>query len=58
MSCNHCANNVQKNLEKLEGVKSVRVDLASEAAYVEGDASYEEVVSTIERLGFEVIKEA
>ena len=57
MSCNHCANNVQKNLEKLEGVKSVRVDLASEAAYVEGDASYEEVVSTIERLGFEVIKE-
>lgn len=56
MSCNHCASNVQKNLEKLEGVKSVRVDLASEAAYVEGDVSHEEVVTTIERLGFEVIK--
>jgi copper chaperone CopZ len=58
MSCNHCANNVQKGLERLEGITSARVDLATETAYIEGNASNEAVVSTIERLGFEVIKEA
>lgn len=57
MSCNHCANNVQKNLEKLEGVTNVRVDLSTESAYLEGKVSNEEVITTIERLGFEVIKE-
>ena len=58
MSCNHCANNVQKGLERLEGITSARVDLATETAYIEGNASNEAVVSTIERLGFEVIKKA
>jgi uncharacterized membrane protein YraQ (UPF0718 family)/copper chaperone CopZ len=58
MSCNHCANNVQKGLERLEGITSSRVDLATETAYIEGNVSNEAVVSTIERLGFEVIKEA
>ena len=58
MSCNHCANNVQKGLERLEGITSARVDLATETAYIEGNASNEAVVNTIERLGFEVIKEA
>ena len=58
MSCNHCANNVQKGLERLEGITSARVDLATETAYIEGNVSNEAVVSTIERLGFEVIKEA
>lgn len=57
MNCNHCVNNVQKNLEKLEGVTTVRVDLTTESAYLEGNVSNEEVIATIERLGFEVIKE-
>ncbi|MBR6538613.1 MAG: permease [Bacteroides sp.] len=58
MNCNHCVNNVQRNLAQLESVKSVQVDLTTETAYIEGDVSNEEVISTIERLGFEVIKEA
>lgn len=56
MSCNHCVNNVQMNLTKLEGVTSVQVDLSNGMAIVEGEATDEEIISTIERLGFEVIK--
>lgn len=56
MSCNHCVSSVQKGLERLEGVTSVRVDLGSETAYLEGNISDEEVIATIERLGFEVVK--
>ena len=53
MMCNHCRANVEKNLKALDGVESVEVDLASGIAAVEGDVSDEEVVKTIEGLGYQ-----
>ena len=53
MMCNHCRANVEKNLKALEGVENVEVDLASGMAVVEGDVSDEEVVKTIEGLGYQ-----
>ncbi|MBQ6083217.1 MAG: SO_0444 family Cu/Zn efflux transporter [Bacteroidales bacterium] len=52
MMCNHCRANVEKNLKALEGVNNVEVDLASGTAVVEGDVSDEEVIRTIEGLGY------
>ena len=51
--CNHCRANVEKGLKALEGVENVEVDLASGMAVVEGDVSDEEVVKTIEGLGYQ-----
>ncbi len=51
--CNHCCDNVEKGLKALEGVENVEVDLASGMAVVEGDVSDEEVVKTIEGLGYQ-----
>ena len=53
MMCNHCRANVEKGLKALEGVENVEVDLASGMAVVEGDVSDEEVVKTIEGLGYQ-----
>jgi hypothetical protein len=53
MMCNHCRANVEKGLKALEGVENVEVDLASGMAIVEGDVSDEEVVKTIEGLGYQ-----
>ena len=53
MMCAHCQANVEKNLAAIEGVKSVKVDLKSGVAYVEGDVASEVIIAKIEQLGYE-----
>ena len=55
MMCAHCQANVEKNLAAIEGVKSVKVDLKSGVAYVEGDVAREVIIAKIEQLGYEYI---
>lgn len=58
MMCNHCKSNVENSLSKIEGVTSVRVDLAEGAAYVEGDGVESSAIITVIRdLGYEYIEE-
>lgn len=52
MACNHCKANVERRLGSLEGVASVKVDLASGMAEVEGTAAPEAVVAAVEALGY------
>ena len=53
MSCNHCRANVERALSALEGVESVRVDLASGTAAVTGPVDPARVVATVCELGYE-----
>lgn len=52
MSCNHCKTSIEKNIGKLEGVTSVKVDLDDGYVYVEGNLSEQAFQQTIEELGF------
>lgn len=55
MMCAHCQANVEKKLAAIDGVKSVKVDLKSGIAYVEGDVAPEVIIAKIEQLGYEYI---
>ena len=58
MMCNHCKANVEKGLAQIEGVESVRVELAEGTAYIKGEnVEPETVIATIKSLGYEYIKE-
>lgn len=52
MTCNHCTAMVKKNLEKLPGVESVTVDLASGEAKIDGAPDMKAVREVIDDLGF------
>lgn len=53
MMCNHCRANVEKNLQNLKGVEKVEVDLASGIAVIEGEITDDEVIKTIESIGYQ-----
>lgn len=55
MTCNHCRNNVEKALSKVEGVEKVEVDLPSGRATIYGKADKGTLVKTVESIGFEAI---
>ena len=58
MMCNHCKANVEKNLAKVEGVESVRVELTEGAAYIQGkNVDPEKIIETIKSLGYKYIQE-
>lgn len=60
MSCAACAAKIEKNLNKLEGVKQAAVNFAIEKAVVEYDDTaigVEKFDEVIKKLGYEVIKE-
>lgn len=54
MSCGHCTAMVKKNLSKLEGVKSVDVDLSTGEARIDGKPDMAKVTEVIDDLGFEI----
>lgn len=56
MECNHCKNNVETNLAKLDGVTKVTVDLAKGIAYVEGNHDSKTVIDTINSLGYKYVE--
>jgi len=55
MSCIGCRGKVEKALQKVSGVTSIQVDLASKQAFITGNANHNELVNTVEELGFIII---
>ena len=57
MSCGHCVKAVEENVGKLNGVNSVKVDLASgkvEVAFESEKLSLDTIKETIDDQGYEV----
>ena len=54
MNCNHCKSNVEAAIQKLAGVDSVEIDLASGRTIIHGNPKKEDVVKSVETLGFTV----
>lgn len=52
MSCNHCRISAEKAIQGVEGVTSASVDLQTKEAYVEGNASAEDICKAVEAVGF------
>jgi len=60
MHCAGCLNSVEKALEKVEGVTSVNVVLASEKAYITWDSdnkSIGELINAVESAGYSVVNQ-
>lgn len=57
MMCEHCAAHVKDALCKIEGVNSVKVDLAGKKAEVKGKRAFneEELKSAIEGAGYKYV---
>ncbi len=53
MSCNHCVAAVKGALEKVQGVDSAQVDLASGAATVRGSAEPQRLIAAVEAEGYQ-----
>ena len=56
MNCNHCKSNVEAAIQKVTGVESVEIDLASGRTIVHGNPSKDDVVKAVEALGFLVVE--
>ncbi|GER71369.1 copper-translocating P-type ATPase [Weizmannia acidilactici] len=60
MTCAACANRIEKNLSKVEGVKKVNVNLATEKAAIQYDpkqASIESIIEKVKKTGYGVQEE-
>ena len=58
MSCAHCVNAVESSVGELQGVSSVKVDLASgqvEVNYDDSKTSLNQIQETIEEQGYDVV---
>ncbi|MEG6616975.1 cation transporter [Peptococcaceae bacterium 1198_IL3148] len=57
MSCGHCVKHVEEALKELEGVKSVKVDLAGKNAVVElaHEVADDKLKATIDEVGYDVV---
>lgn len=58
MQCAHCAQAVETALEKIENVKSVKVNLDENKAEIYSDTQISEpqIVNAIQDIGFDVIE--
>lgn len=54
MTCNHCRNNVEKAILKVEGVERVEIDLPTGRTVVYGKAEKEAVRKAVESIGFDM----
>lgn len=53
MNCNHCKTNIESNLQRLEGIKSIEADIDQETVVITGnDIDLEKVKSTVESIGY------
>ena len=57
MTCNHCKNSVETNLQKLPGVETALVDLEAKTVTVKGTAAPEEIQNLIDDLGYTFVGE-
>ena len=58
MACGGCVASVERALNALAGVESVKVDLATGVATVIGDVTDDAVVGAIENTGFDYLGKA
>lgn len=60
MTCAACAKRIEKVVGRLDGVKSASVNLASEklTAELEKDADVNEIIKTVEKIGYKISEEA
>lgn len=58
MSCGHCAARIEKSLEKIEGVATVKVNLAGKFAEVETSKELDDktVLAAIDAAGYQFVK--
>lgn len=58
MSCGHCAARIEKSLAKLDGVTSVKVNLAGKFAEIETSKELEDqpVTDAIDAAGYQFVK--
>ena len=54
MNCNHCKSNAEASISKVAGVESVEIDLITGRATIHGNPNKEDVIKSIEKLGFNV----
>lgn len=57
MHCASCANNVERAVGKIKGIKEVSVSVLTKKAFVEGEnINKDEIKKAIENIGYKVIK--
>ncbi len=58
MSCNHCVMRVTKALQGIEGIRNVKVDLASGEATFDEDKPVDRktIADEVRKAGYEVVK--
>ena len=59
MTCANCVATVERNIKRLDGVRSASVNLASERASIEYDGSklsQDEILASIQRAGYDVAR--
>ena len=54
MNCNHYKSNAETSISKIAGVESVEIDLITGRATIHGNPNKEDVIKSIEKLGFNV----
>ena len=54
MKCNHCKANAEKAMNAVKGVQQVAIDLAAGTASLSGTFDVEEVITSVEGIGFTV----
>ncbi|WP_379659562.1 permease [Putridiphycobacter roseus] len=52
MTCNHCKNNVETNVGKMDNVTSAKVDLGNHTLIIEGDITADSVEKKVTDLGY------
>lgn len=57
MTCNHCKNNVEKAIMKVDGVEQVDINLADGRTVVTGSFDREAIKKSVEAIGFEVVED-
>ncbi len=56
MMCNHCKDNVEKNITKQQGVTQVSVNLEAKEVQIEGEVDLPHIKEVINNLGYKVIE--
>ena len=56
MKCNHCRTNVENAILAVSGVTHAEVSLQTSEAAIEGDFKMEDIVASVEGLGFKVVQ--
>jgi len=56
LTCQNCAKKIENAVANIEGVESAIIDFENRTLLLSGNFDYNQVLSTIEKLGYKVIK--